>query len=50
MERNTGEGKGVVQQAEQVRDFCQEMFGKLPDFLNKREAFAIIQQLPGRPR
>lgn len=32
---------------EQVRDFCQEMFGKLPDFLNKREASAVIQHLQG---
>jgi Rad52/22 family double-strand break repair protein len=31
----------------QVRDFSQEMFGKLPDFLNKREASAVIQHLQG---
>jgi hypothetical protein len=31
----------------QVRDFSQEMFGKLPDFLNKREASALIQHLQG---
>jgi hypothetical protein len=31
----------------QVRDFAQEMFGKLPDFLNKREASAVIQHLQG---
>ena len=31
----------------QVRDFTQEMFGKLPDFLNKREASAVIQHLQG---
>ena len=30
-----------------VRDFSQEMFGKLPDFLNKREASAVIQHLQG---
>ena len=29
----------------QVRDFAQEMFGKVPDFLNKREASAVIQHL-----
>jgi hypothetical protein len=31
----------------QVRDFSQEMFGKCPDFLNKREASAVIQHLQG---
>jgi hypothetical protein len=31
----------------QVRDFSQEMLGKLPDFLNKREASALIQHLQG---
>src|SRR5262252_5081736 len=31
----------------QLRDFSQEMFGKLPDFLNKREASAVIQHLQG---
>ena len=31
----------------QVREFSQEMFGKLPDFLNKREASAVIQHLQG---
>ena len=31
----------------QVRDFSQEMFGKLPDFLTKREASAVIQHLQG---
>ena len=31
----------------QVRDFAQEMFAKLPDFLNKREASAVIQHLQG---
>jgi Rad52/22 family double-strand break repair protein len=31
----------------QVRDFSQEMFGKLPDFLNKNEASAVIQHLQG---
>jgi hypothetical protein len=31
----------------QVRDFAREMFGRLPDFLNKREASAIIQHLQG---
>ena len=31
----------------QVRDFSQEMFGKLPDFLNKKEASAMIQHLQG---
>jgi hypothetical protein len=31
----------------QVRDFSQEMFGKLPDFLNKKEASALIQHLQG---
>ena len=31
----------------QVRDFSQEMFGKLPDFLNKKEASAVIQHLQG---
>ena len=31
----------------QVREFAQEMFGKLPDFLNKREASAVIQHLQG---
>jgi hypothetical protein len=31
----------------QVRDFSQKMFGKLPDFLTKREASAIIQHLQG---
>ena len=31
----------------QVHDFAQEMFGKLPDFLNKREASAVIQHLQG---
>src|SRR5688572_24216922 len=31
----------------QVRDFSQEMFGKLPDFLNKTEASAVIQHLQG---
>jgi len=29
----------------QVRDFAQEMFGKVPDFLSKREASAVIQHL-----
>jgi len=29
----------------QVRDFSQEMFAKLPDFLTKREASAVIQHL-----
>jgi hypothetical protein len=31
----------------QVRDLSQKMFGKLPDFLTKREASAIIQHLQG---
>ncbi len=31
----------------QVREFTQEMFGKLPDFLNKREASAVIEHLQG---
>lgn len=31
----------------QVREFAQEMFGKLPDFLNKKEASAVIQHLQG---
>jgi hypothetical protein len=31
----------------QVRDFSQEMFGKLPDFLSKKEASAVIQHLQG---
>jgi hypothetical protein len=31
----------------QVRDFSHEMFGKMPDFLNKREASAVIQHLQG---
>jgi hypothetical protein len=31
----------------QVRDFSQEMFGKMPDFLDKREASAVIQHLQG---
>jgi hypothetical protein len=31
----------------QVREFSQEMFAKLPDFLNKREASAVIQHLQG---
>jgi hypothetical protein len=31
----------------QVRDFTQEMFAKLPDFLNKTEASAVIQHLQG---
>ena len=30
----------------QVRDFSQEMFGKMPDFLNKK-ASAVIQHLQG---
>jgi hypothetical protein len=30
-----------------VRDFSQEMFGKMPDFLDKREASAVIQHLQG---
>lgn len=31
----------------QVRDFAQEMFGKMPDFLTKKEASAVIQHLQG---
>jgi hypothetical protein len=31
----------------QVRDFSQEMFARLPDFLNKAEASAVIQHLQG---
>ena len=31
----------------QIRDFAQEMFGRLPDFLNKKEASAVIQHLQG---
>ena len=31
----------------QARDFSKEMFGKFPDFLNKREASAVIQHLQG---
>jgi hypothetical protein len=31
----------------QVRDFSQEMFGKLPDFLNKKDASEVIQHLQG---
>jgi hypothetical protein len=30
-----------------VRDFTHEMFGKLPDFLSKKEASAVIQHLQG---
>src|SRR5213593_4857302 len=30
-----------------VRDFSQEMFAKLPDFLNRTEASAVIQHLQG---
>jgi hypothetical protein len=29
----------------QVRDLTQEMFGKMPDFLSKKEASAVIQHL-----
>jgi hypothetical protein len=31
----------------QIRDFSQEMFAKLPDFLTRREASAVIQHLQG---
>jgi hypothetical protein len=31
----------------QVRDFSQEMFAKLPDFLNKTEASAVIRHMQG---
>jgi len=31
----------------QVRDFSQEMFGKMPDFLNKKEGSAVIRHLQG---
>ena len=30
-----------------VRDFAHEMFGKMPDFLTKREASAMIQHFQG---
>src|SRR5439155_6036186 len=30
-----------------VRDFTHEMFGKMPDFLTKKEASAVIQHLQG---
>jgi hypothetical protein len=30
-----------------VREFTQEMFGKLPDFLNRKEASAVITHLSG---
>ena len=32
-----------------VRDFTHEMFGKMPDFLTKKEASAMIQHLQGSP-
>jgi len=31
-----------------VRDFTDEMFGKMPDFLTKNEASAVIQHLQGQ--
>jgi len=33
-----------------VRDFTHEMFGKMPDFLTKKEASAVIQHLQGLSR
>ncbi len=30
-----------------VREFTHEMFGKMPDFLTKKEASAVIQHLQG---
>jgi len=33
-----------------VRDFTHEMFGKMPDFLTKKEASAVIQHLQGMNR
>lgn len=30
-----------------VREFTQEMFGKMPDFLNRKEASAVITHLSG---
>ena len=32
-----------------VREFTHEMFGKMPDFLTKKEASAVIQHLQGGP-
>src|SRR5437870_8641530 len=32
-----------------VRDFTHEMFGKMPDFLTKKEASTVIQHLQGGP-
>jgi len=40
-------GKAKGWSNKQVRDFSQEMFAKLPDFLTKREASAVIQHLQG---
>ena len=33
--------------AKDVREFTHEMFGKMPDFLTKKEASAVIQHLQG---
>lgn len=40
-------GKAKGWSNKQVRDFSQEMFAKLPDFLSKREASALISHLQG---
>jgi hypothetical protein len=39
--------KGRQWSNKDVRDFTHEMFGKMPDFLTKREASAVIQHLQG---
>jgi hypothetical protein len=40
-------GKARGWSNKEIRDFAQEMFGKVPDFLNKKEASAVIQHLQG---
>ena len=39
--------KGKGWSNKDVRDFTHEMFGKMPDFLTKKEASAVIQHLQG---
>ena len=40
-------GKAKDWSNKDIREFTQEMFGKVPDFLTKKEASAVIQHLQG---
>ena len=44
--RSVGKSKSMTQR--DIKDFCIEVFNKVPDYLSKVEASTIIQELMDR--